>query len=248
MGNWLEEPTRLNVLRPAALLVRQSYWEIRGVRRLLLAVMLAEAISVLVPGISNHWRNEFWFLPQLLIGFVVLALIFTLHLASQRKLLLEVSKALIVASSDVYKLEQYSFVDPQTELFKRGYLDHLFNRQLKWLIRSGKSATLLMLEVLPKGPKAATEEIVSKAASFLQSNFRGSDYVVRYRTDRFLVVLPDTTEQQAQYALDRLASKVDSWNLENRTREMSLRHELSTCPPGVNLWEKLHEIEERIAA
>jgi diguanylate cyclase (GGDEF)-like protein len=241
-----ENSAKMDVLRPMMSVVSQSDRAIRRLRILLLVLMLTEVIAVLVPRISNLWRGEIGFLPQILIGFVVLALIFTLHLAAQRRLLRDVSTALIAATSYVENLEQFSCIDPQTRLFNRSYLVQLFDQQMKWLNRHGKPLTLWLTEVLPDRQKAALGEIVAEAAYVLRSNFRGSDYIVRYGEDQFLVVLPDTNEWQAQVALQRLTDRVDAWNLENATWEMGLRHELSTCLPGGNLWEKLHEIEARM--
>jgi len=212
----------------------------------LLVAVLVGLISLLVPKLSSQLRDEIGFAPQLLIGFLVLALIFNLHLASQHKLLRKVSTALLASTSYINRLEQFSFIDPQTQLFNRRYLDQLFNQQLKWLNRGGKSVTLLLLEVLPDGQKFVPEEFALEAAFLLKSNFRGSDYVVRNSTDQFLVLLPDTTGPQAQYALNRLTDKVDDWNLEKETSGMVLRHELSTCPPGGSLWETLRELEPRL--
>jgi diguanylate cyclase (GGDEF)-like protein len=241
-----ERSERMNSLKPAVAEVDQNDRALRRLRILLLILVSMEVIAVLVPRISNQWRSELGFLPQIMIGFVVLALILTLHLAAQRKLLREVSTALIAATSYVDRLEQMSLVDPPTQLFNRRYLDELFNHQFKWLNRNGKAATLLLIEVLPNGQKAAAAEIVIEAAFILRSNFRGSDYVVRYFDDQFLVVLPDTNEQEAQIALSRLIDKVDHWNLSSERWEMALRLVLSTCSPGGNLWEKLNEIEGRI--
>jgi GGDEF domain-containing protein len=84
------------------------------------------------------------------------------------------------------------------------------------------------------------------AAYILQANFRGSDYIVRYATNQFLVVLPDTDQQQAQIALSRLIDRVEHWNRTNEQWEMALRLELGVCPPGGNFWAKLSEIEVRV--
>ncbi len=241
-----ETPTTTTRTRPGLPVVSRNEREIRRIRILLVLLVLIELISVAVPKNSSLWRVEINAVPQLLIGFVFLVLIFALHLASQHKLLDEVSTALVAANSYVKRLEQLSLIDPPTQLFNRRYLDQLLNQQLKWLYRSGKSATLLMLELLPVGRGIAAEEIVIETAFVLRTNFRGSDYVVRYSNDQFLVVLPDTVEQQAQIALSRLIDKVDHWNFANQKCEMALRLELCTCPPGGNLWEKLGELEERM--
>jgi len=177
---------------------------------------------------------------------MILVLVIYLQLSSQRKLLGEVSAALIAANSYVERLEHVSFIDPETQLFNRMYLDQLFNQQLKWLNRCGKSATLLLFEVLQDRHKSASNEMLIEAARLLRSNFRGSDCIIRNSAVQFLVLMPDTTEGLAQPALDRLRDKIDSWNLENVTSEMMLRHQLSVCPPGGDLWESLREVEEKM--
>lgn len=241
-----EIPTRRDALRPAMSEVNQSDREIRRLRILLLALMSVEVIAVFVPRIFNQWRGEFRFLPQVLIGFVVLALILSLHLAAQRRLLREVSTALIAASSYVSRLEEISLIDLPTQLFNRRYLGELFNHQLKWVNRSGKSTTLSLFEVLSNEQRTPAAELVIEAAFILRSNFRSSDFIVRYSADQFLVVLPDTNAQQAQIALSRLIDKVDHWNIANENSKMALRLTLSTCPLNGNLWEQLGAIEERM--
>ena len=233
-------------LKPQLSIANQNDGEVWSKCTLLLVVVLGGAISVFAPGVSNRPLGGFVFVPQLLIGFMALVLVFYLHLSSQRKLLRDVSSALIAATSYVDRLEQYSFVDPETQLFNRKYLDHLFNQQSKWLNRSGKSATLLLFEVLPDGQRSSAEELVIEVGFILRSNFRGSDYVVRYSASQLLVLLPDTNEAQSQFAINRLTDKLDTWNLENVKSEMVLRQELGTCPPGGNLWAALKEIEERL--
>jgi len=241
MRNSHENPPKIS----AALSVEsQDDREIRSIRILLYLVVSGGVISVLVPRFSSQQVGVIGCAPQLLIGFVILVLVFYLQLASQRKLLHKVSTALIATAAYVERLEQFSFVDPETQLFNRRYLDQLFNQQLKWLNRLGKSATLLLIEVLPDGQKS--EGPVVEASFVLRSNFRGSDWVVRNSTDQFLVLLPDTTEDQAEFALNRLADKVEAWNLENQKSEMSLRHEMNACPPGGDFWEILRGIEERL--
>jgi GGDEF domain-containing protein len=235
----------MNAPEPELLVARQDHWKML-VRFILLSLAaLAGVLSLLLPKLSSQFQVEIGFAPRLPIGFLVLALIFDLHLASQRKLQRQVSTALLAATSYITRLEQFSFIDPQTQLFDRRYLDQLFNQQLKWVNRSGKPATLLLLEALPE-MKSVPEEFVNEVAFVLKSNFCGSDYVVRISPYQFLVLLPDTTSQQTQCALSRLTDKVDDWNLEKETCGMIVRHELRTCFPGDNLWDKFREIEEQL--
>ena len=224
----------------------ESDREIRNIRILLCVAAVMALIAVAVPGLFSHLHAVIYFLPQMMMGLAVLVLVIYLHFALQRKLLRELSTAWISASSYTDRLEQFSFIDPQTELFNRRYLDHLFTRQIKMVNRTGRLTTLLLFQVTSSGQKMSNDEVILDAACILQSNFRGSDYIVRSSANQFIVLLPETDGRQAQCALIRLVEKIDSWNLESKHSEMLLHHELSICSPGGNLWENLRRAEESL--
>jgi diguanylate cyclase (GGDEF)-like protein len=224
----------------------ESDREIRNIRILLCAAALMGVVALAVPSVFSHLHSAIYFLPQMMIGLAVLVLIIYLHFALQRKLLRDLSTAWLSASAYTERLEQFSFIDPQTELFNRRYLDHLFERQLKWVNRTGKQSTLLLFQVTSEGQKMSLDEVVLEAAYILRSNFRGSDYIVRSGSNQFVVLLPETADIQARFALNRLRDKVDSWNLECTDSGLVLQHELTTCSPGGSFWDGLHQAEERM--
>ncbi len=220
--------------------------EIRNIR-ILLGVTVAMAVAAIaVPSIFSHLSSVISFLPQMMIGLAVLVLVVYLHFALQRKLLRELRTAWAAASAYTERLEQFSFIDPHTELFNRRYLDHLFSRQIKAVNRTGKLTTILLIQVTSAGQKMSTEELAMEAACILRSNFRGSDYIVRSSDNQFVVLLPETDGQQAQFALNRLTDKIDTWNIASHSCEMLLQHEISICAPGGNLWENLRRAEESL--
>jgi len=220
--------------------------ETHGIRLLLLAVIFIGVVSVVAPAIPVRWKAETSFLPPLLIGLIALVVIFNLRVASQKKTLRRVSDALIAADSYIERLEQFSLLDPRTQLFNRRYLDQLFSHQSSAINRSGRAATFVLIAVRPDEERPASDEVLTKAAFVVRSNFRGSDVIVRCAPDQFLIVMPDTDEAQAQIALNRLADKVEFWNLENENVEMALRYERVLCTPGANLWERLNGMEEKL--
>jgi diguanylate cyclase (GGDEF)-like protein len=243
MTNSREKSTNVGASERSSLAARGDR-KIRYIRILLLLVLLVGMISMLVPEIHGRPLLEIRYVPQLLLGLAALVLIYNLHLAEQRRLLREVSTTLAAATLYVDRLEQFSVIDPQTQMFNRKYLDQLFNQQLRLLNRRGQLATLLLFDVRVEGQDSEAE-MIAEVAFVLRSNFRGSDYIVRIAAHRFLVLLPDTNEGQAQFALNRLADKIESWNLENPALEMAIRHQQRACPPGGNFWEKLREMEEQ---
>jgi diguanylate cyclase (GGDEF)-like protein len=234
---------------PELSVVCQNQQEIWGIRILLLIVAMETVVSFLMPRLSSQVRLEISFLPQLLTVFVVLVLMLDLRVMSQRKSLRSVSKALLDSISYIDRLEDISLIDPQTQTFSRSFLYQLFSQQSKSSNRAGTTITLCLIEVRPDQQPVASsvsEENVANAGSVLRANFRGSDYIVRYTRDQFLVLLPDTNQPQAQIALDRLNSKVEFWNLDNESSSISLRQEMISCLPGEDLWVRLSEMEKTL--
>jgi GGDEF domain-containing protein len=221
---------------------------IRAIRILFSVVALVGVFSLLHPSLYHRARAENAFLPILLVGLAALLVIINLHLAAQRQKLREVSAALADAKEYAEELEQFSFFDPQTELFNWRYLDQLFDHQLRWMNRSGQPTTLLLFEVISDRQNLSETEAILNATHLLRSNFRGSDYLVRSSANQFLVLLRDTSEEQAQIALDRLTEKIQSSNEGPGRLRPLLRYDLTTCLPGGSLWEKLRDTEEKLRA
>src|SRR5438067_1047019 len=57
--------------------------------------------------------------------------------------------------------------------------------------------------------------VLTEFSRMLKKVFRGGDLIFRQGGDEFLVVMPDTSEQQADSPLRRLLDSVDQWNAEN---------------------------------
>jgi diguanylate cyclase (GGDEF)-like protein len=226
--------------------ISQNGHELWGTRILLFVVALEAVISTLLPRLASPLRIELSYVPQLLVGIVALVVILNLRQTSQRKSLRDVSKALMDSIAYIERLEEYSFVDPETHTFHRSYLDHLFRQESQLSNRSGNMITMCLFEVWSDGKRSASEESVQSAASVLRSNFRGSDYIVRYADDQFLVLLSDTNEQQAEIALKRLMEKIEFWDLENDKASIMLQHEMICCRPGEDMWEKLRVMKDKL--
>lgn len=246
MSESAAEPLRTKTSRPELPIASQNRWEKWSTRVLFSLVALTGAGLVLSPKYLGPLQGKTVGDATLLLGLAVLLLIIKMHLASQRKLLREVSSAMLVAASRGDRLEQYSYVDPQTELFNRSYLDHLFSQQAKRLNRSGRPVTVLLFELQLEGQESAAEQLTVEASYLLRANFRGSDYILRNSENQFLVLLPETSEEQTKPALRRLHEKIDDWNLENQSSEIALRHAQCTCTPGASFWEKLQGLEDEL--
>src|SRR5207245_1182583 len=57
---------------------------------------------------------------------------------------------------------------------------------------------------------------LAQMAAILKTCVRGSDYVVRYGGDEFLLVLPETDQAGAEVVRERIQQRVGEWNGESR--------------------------------
>jgi diguanylate cyclase (GGDEF)-like protein len=203
-------------------------------------------LSLLFAALAATPRLKSGLVPAVFVALASIGLLIHLELAAQRKLMREVALAAQAAAHYAEALEQYSFIDPTTGLLNRKYLDQLFTQQIRWINRTGSPATLLAFEVVADGQPIASEHLMAEAARLLRSNFRGSDYIVCSAGKRFVVLLPETTGEQAQFALARLVDKVDHWNLEYNGSAMMLHHAVSVCSPGGDLWAALEQAEAKL--
>src|SRR5260221_4564205 len=98
-------------------------------------------------------------------------------------------------------------------------MDEFVSREITRVNRQGTQLTFLMLDI--DGFRAVNsnfghqtgDEILVDVAQILKNNFRGADLLFRYGGDEFLVVMPETSEEQAEIAVRRLLRGVESWNV-----------------------------------
>jgi GGDEF domain-containing protein len=232
---------------PELLVVSRDTFSSRGTVLLIGVVGLQALLSWQLPQFSALMHVELSYLPQLLTGLLVLILAMSLRQHAVRRSLRDVSKALIDSISYIESLEQYSFIDPETHTFTLSYLDQLFRQITLMSNRSGSMTTICLFEVGSDRQNSVGTATIIDAAALLRSNFRGSDYIVHYADRQFLVLLPDTSEQHALIALNRLTEKMEYQNLENERASIMLRLEKSVCPAGGDLWETLRSVKNALA-
>ncbi len=121
-----------------------------------------------------------------------------------------------------------SMIDTVTNVFTRGILQDLMTSEISRAERTDRSLALLMCDlnnfkqVNDRYGHLMGDYVLSQIATILKSCVRGSDYVVRYGGDEFLVLLPETDLEGAEIVRQRVHRKVAEWDLNNRVGDLPI--------------------------
>jgi diguanylate cyclase (GGDEF)-like protein len=193
------------------------------------AVIFLGALSLIAPG--SFWQQntlELRIPPQVLFVFMMLIMVLALYMVRRemevRKLrLLNVQQAL-AAQADI----SASMVDSLTNVFSRTFLRELLQGEIARAERNNRPLGLIMCDV--DHFKAVNDRfghlmgdyVLAQIASILKSCVRGSDYVVRYGGDEFLIVLSETDGPGAQTVMGRIGQRVAEWDRANRIGDFTI--------------------------
>jgi diguanylate cyclase (GGDEF)-like protein len=195
---------------------------------LMVVVLTAGILALVLPNIL--WAHRFIhleqielnYLPQLFFGLISLILLFNIYLISQKLNLNSTRRALIHELVLNERLENLSLIDPLTQLPNRRAMNEFIPREVTRANRLGTGLTFMAID-LDGFTKLNTkfgglegDAVLVEFSKMLKEVFRGADVVFRQGSDEFLVIMPETTEQQADSPTRRLQRSLEHWNLNNR--------------------------------
>ena len=149
-----------------------------------------------------------------------------------------------------------SMIDAVTNVFSRGILRDLMTGEISRAERTNRSLAYIMCDVNNfKQVNDASghlmgDYVLSQIARILKSCVRGSDYVVRYGGDEFLLLLPETDEEGGKFVCQRIHSKLSEWDRNNRVGDVpiSLSLGLSLHIAGQTADKDVAEVDARMYA
>ncbi len=192
-------------------------------------VMVLGAVSLLIPG--SIWRGnklEITMPPQALFVIMMVVLILALYMMRRevelQKYRLANMQQMLTARND----QATSMIDVTTNVFSRNLLRDLLQGEISRAERNSRPLALMMCDlndfkqVNDRYGHLMGDYVLAQIGGILKSCVRGSDYVVRYGGDEFLLVLPETDQAGVEIVRQRIRQKVAEWNRESGLENMLL--------------------------
>lgn len=215
----------------------------------------AAFLALLFPSAILHQGNvhlELIVSREAFVGIAALLILFNTYMITRRLELRRMREAVISTSIQSELVRLQSFTDPLTEVFNRRALDDMASRYMARARRLKKPLTFMVIDtdrfkdINTQFGHLTGDFVIAEIASILQGAVRGSDAVVRYGGDEFLVILADSALDGAQIAANRVEKSVEDWNRAGHLPgfELSLSIGLSQWSEGQTLDAALTEADK----
>lgn len=231
-------------------------WQLWSIGILIMLVVTAGLAALILPNMvwSQRVMNiELSYLPQLFFGLISLILLVNIYLLGQKFTLNTTRRALIRELVLNERLESLSLIDPLTQLLNRRAMNEFIPREVARANRLGAGLTFLTIDVdkfrsiNTKFGSLEGDMLLTDFGKMLKLIFRGGDMVFRQGGDEFLVLMPDTTEDQADNPLQRLLRMVADWNQNNKKEyELSFSWGVAAYVTGTGVDDVLRAVDRKM--
>lgn len=225
-------------------------WELWAIVSFTGVLVGAGLLAILFPAAFLKQDNvhfEITVSRQLVVGLIALLTLLNTYVVTRRLELRRVREKLISTTIQAEVIRQQSFTDPLTELYNRRSLGEMATRFMSHARRLHKPLTFMLIdvdrfkEVNTRFGHLAGDVALAEVAALLRSSVRGSDAVVRYGGDEFLVFLADASRVDAGIVVERIKACLRDWNQEGSLPgfDLSLSIGLAEWSDGKTLDEVL---------
>jgi diguanylate cyclase (GGDEF)-like protein len=223
---------------------------------LLIVVLTIGLLAFVFPNVA--WaqpiiRLEPAYMPQLFYGLISLVVLSNVYFFTQKLTLKSTSRKLINELILNERLESVSLIDPLTHLLNRRAFDEIIPKEIARTNRTGAPLTFMNIDINSfrrinaEHGKTEADFLLTEFATLMMGTFRGGDMVFRQGGDEFIVVMPDTREEQTMPPLQRLLRSVERWNADSgKPYELSFSWGIAAYVVGTDLSDLLRTIDRKV--
>jgi diguanylate cyclase (GGDEF)-like protein len=219
----------------------------------------AGLVAILIPGAvmrKGPVHFEITVSPQLFLALIALLVLFNTYVITSRMKFRRLRAEVISTAIHSELLRLQSFMDPLTEVYNRRALDDMLKKYTRRADRLGKPLTFLMIdvdffrEINSRFGHTTGDFVLLEVATILRSAVRGSDAVVRYGGDEFMVLLADAPLTDVEVVLSRIHRFVQDWNQAGHLKDFKLALSVGAAQwaPGKTFDEIMNEADQHMYA
>lgn len=167
---------------------------------------------------AGSFRFEFEVSKNTFFALLALLLVLNTYLAARRFELRKTRQQVISLTIQNELTRLQSFTDPLTEVYNRRSLEDMAGRYIAQARRFQGQLSFMLIDldhfkqINTRFGHLTGDVVLAEFAAVLKSCVRGSDVVVRYGGDEFLVILPGTGTDGIGAVEARIHAALDGWN------------------------------------
>lgn len=194
---------------------------------------------------SEKLRMEIEVSRELFLGLVALLILFNTYVITRRLELRKTRQVLVSTALQSELSLLQSFIDPLTEVYNRRALDDMAAGFIARAKRLGKPLCFMIVDidrfkdVNTRFGHLTGDVAIAEIAAILKREVRGSDSVVRYGGDEFLIILGDTGVEGSRVVATRIAKSVEDSNSEGNLSGFDL-----TLSIGLAEWSEEKTLDQ----
>ena len=209
-------------------------------------------LCILIPSVFRQQSDlhfEITISKRLFLGVLSLLILLNTYIAVRRLELRRARQKLVSTTIQSELIRLQSFTDPLTEVYNRRSFEEMATRFISHARRTKEPLTFLLIdldhfkEVNTRFGHLTGDFVLAEFAGLLRGSTRGSDAVVRYGGDEFLIVLVNTAKQNAGVVVRRIVDDLSRWNEGSNFDGVEV-----TVSIGVAEWEDGKTLDEVLDA
>jgi len=245
------QPAELNKVKHQiqALGRRDWLWASLGLLSLLLVGGGFLGVFYIGPTVTQGNLSLPWVVVTVFLYIVAMAVVsFNVYALARSKAAERVNVELLLESLENEVGRLHGMIDPITRAYNRSYLEELLQREVVRAERSARVFSIVVVdldkfkEINDQFGHLMGDYVLAEVGQILRSAVRGSDVVIRYGGDEFVLVLFETDQPGADVVVGRIHRKVDEWNTNNKVARFELM--LST---GISIYSEGKKVTDLIA-